>query len=95
VLALLADARVPCGKVYTAQDIAEDPHYRAREMLLTQTTRAGDRLEVPGIVPKLLATPGTVRTSAPNLGDDTDAVLHELGLRDGEIAALRERGVVA
>ncbi|WP_457334028.1 CaiB/BaiF CoA transferase family protein [Rhizobacter sp. P5_C2] len=95
VLTTLADARVPCGKVYTAQDIAEDPHYRAREMLLSQTTRAGDTLEVPGIVPKLMSTPGSVRSSAPNLGDDTDAVLHELGLRDGEIAALRERGVVA
>jgi formyl-CoA transferase len=95
VLALLGDARVPCGKVYTAQDIAEDPHYRARDMLLSQTTRAGDTLEVPGIVPKLLSTPGSVRTSAPGLGDDTDAVLQELGLRDGEIAALRERGVVA
>jgi len=95
VLATLADARVPCGKVYTAQDIAEDPHYRARDMLLAQTTRAGDTLAVPGIVPKLMSTPGSVRTSAPNLGDDTDAVLHELGLRDGEIAALRERGVVA
>jgi formyl-CoA transferase len=95
VLALLGDARVPCGKVYTAQDIAEDPHYRARDMLLAQTTRAGDTLEVPGIVPKLLSTPGSVRTSAPGLGDDTDAVLQELGLRDGDIAALRERGVVA
>jgi formyl-CoA transferase len=95
VLALLGDARVPCGKVYTAQDIAEDPHYRARDMLLSQTTRAGDTLEVPGIVPKLLSTPGSVRTSAPGLGDDTDAVLQELGLRDGDIAALRERGVVA
>ena len=95
VLAVLGEARVPCGKVYTAQDIAEDPHYRAREMLLSQTTRAGDTLEVPGIVPKLMSTPGSVRTSAPDLGDDTDAVLHELGLRDGEIAALRERGVVA
>lgn len=95
VLAVLREARVPCGKVYTAQDIAEDPHYRARDMLLAQTTRAGDTLEVPGIVPKLMSTPGSVRSSAPGLGDDTDAVLHELGLRDGEIAALRERGVVA
>ena len=95
VLAVLGEARVPCGKVYTVQDIAEDPHYRARDMLLAQTTRAGDTLEVPGIVPKLMSTPGSVRSSAPGLGDDTDAVLHELGLRDGEIAALRERGVVA
>ena len=74
-----ATARVPAGKVYTAKDIAEDPHYRARDMILRQTTRDGHELDVPGVVPKLLGTPGTVRSSAPRLGDDTDAVLRELG----------------
>ena len=95
VLAVLADAKVPSGRVYTAKDIAEDPHYRARDMLLTQRTRDGDDIEVPGIVPKLLGTPGRVRSSAPHLGDDTDAVLREIGLADAAIAALRERKVVA
>lgn len=42
---------MPAGKVYTAKDIAEDPHYRARDMLLTQETRDGYSVEVPGIVP--------------------------------------------
>ncbi|GAA0427248.1 CaiB/BaiF CoA transferase family protein [Massilia aurea] len=95
VLDLLGGARVPAGKVYTAKDIAEDPHYRARDMILAQSTRDGYDLEVPGVVPKLLGTPGTVRTSAPGLGDDTDGVLRELGLSEPDIAALRDKGVVA
>jgi formyl-CoA transferase len=95
VLAVLGEARVPAGKVYTARDIAEDPHYRARDMLLTQTTRDGDEIEVPGVVPKLMGTPGSVRSAAPRLGEDTDAVLREIGLSEEQIAALRERKVVA
>ena len=94
VLDALAAARVPAGKVYTAKDIAEDPHYRARDMLLSQTTRDGYTVEVPGIVPKLSATPGTIRSSAPHLGDDTDAVLAEAGLSHEQIALLRSKGVI-
>ena len=95
VLKVLGEAKVPAGRVYTAKDIAEDPHYRARDMILKQVTRDGHEIEVPGIVPKLSATPGSVRSSAPRLGDDTDAVLAELGLSAEAIAALRARNVVA
>ena len=95
VLALLGEAKVPAGRVYTAKDIVEDPHFRAREMILKQTTRDGYDVDVPGIVPKLLGTPGTVRSSAPKLGDDTDGVLGELGFSSQDIAALRGRKVVA
>ena len=94
VMDALATARVPAGKVYTAKDIAEDPHYRARDMILQQRTRDGDTVEVPGIVPKLSATPGTVRSNAPHVGDDTDAVLREMGLSAEQIATLRGRGIV-
>ena len=95
VLAVLGEARVPAGRVYTAKDIAEDPHYRARDMILTQHTRDGHTMEVPGVVPKLMGTPGSVRSSAPRLGDDTDAVLREVGWTDQDIRALRDKGVVA
>ncbi|CAJ0691761.1 Succinyl-CoA--L-malate CoA-transferase beta subunit [Ralstonia edaphis] len=94
-LHLLAEARVPAGKVYTAKDIVEDPHYRARDMILSQRTREGDTLEVPGVVPKLEGTPGTVRTAAPRLGEDTTAVLRELGIADDQIDVLRNKGVIA
>jgi formyl-CoA transferase len=95
VLDILGRAKVPAGKVYTARDIAEDPHYRARDMILTQETRDGYEIEVPGVVPKLMGTPGSVRSAAPRLGEDTDGVLRELGLTDSQIAALREMKVVA
>jgi len=95
VLAVLGEARVPAGKVYTAKDIHQDPHYRARDMILRQATRDGYEVDVPGVVPKLLGTPGTVRSAAPRLGDDTDAVLRELGFSTQDIAALRGRKVVA
>jgi formyl-CoA transferase len=95
VLQSLADAKVPAGRVYTAKDIVEDPHYRARDMILRQTTRDGHELDVPGIVPKLLGTPGSVRRSAPRLGEDSESVLHELGYSSSDIAALRGRKVVS
>ena len=94
VMDALAAARVPAGKIYTARDIAEDPHYRARDMILRQATRDGDTVEVPGIVPKLSATPGTVRASAPHVGDDTDSVLREMGLSSEQIAALRDKEII-
>ena len=95
VLAQLAEAKVPAGRVYTARDIVNDPHYQAREMILKQTTRDGHEVQVPGIVPKLLGTPGRVRSSAPRLGDDTDAVLAELGLSAAQIGQLRDNKVVS
>ena len=75
VLELLAQAKVPAGRVYTARDIVNDPHFQARDMIVKQTTRDGHEMDVPGIVPKLMGTPGRIRSSAPRLGDDTDAVL--------------------
>ena len=94
-LHLLAAAQVPSGRVYTARDIAEDPHYQARDMLLTQHTRDGHDITVPGIVPKLSETPGSIRSSAPRLGEDTDSVLAGLGLSEAQIQSLRDQKVIA
>jgi formyl-CoA transferase len=95
VLRLLGEANVPAGRVYTAKDIHEDPHYRARDMILRQKTRDGHELDVPGIVPKLSLTPGSVRSAAPRLGEDTDAVLREAGLTPEQISLLRSKGAIA
>ena len=56
-------------------DIVADPHYQARDMILPTALPGGTAVKMPGIVPKLSATPGTVRASAPHVGDDTDSVL--------------------
>jgi formyl-CoA transferase len=95
VLELLGLARVPAGRVYTAKDIVEDPHYRARDMILTQKTKDGYEIDVPGVVPKLLGTPGQLRFAAPRLGEDTDSVLRDLGLSEETIESLKSRKVVA
>jgi formyl-CoA transferase len=75
VLEALHAAAVPAGRIYTAKDIAEDPHYRARGMIQRITTADGLDLDVPGIVPKLTLTPGAIVRRAPTLGEHNDAVL--------------------
>ena len=75
-------------------DIAADPHYAARGMLQQVRLDDGDLLTVPGIVPKLSRTPGTHRRNAPGIGQDTEAVMRELGLTDEQIAGLKDRGVI-
>ena len=93
-LAALDSVSVPAGRIYSVADIAADPHYRAREMLLDVQLDDGSSLTLPGIVPKLSATPGSHRRNAPTLGQDTGEVLREIGLTEAQIAALRERGIV-
>lgn len=94
VLAALDGASVPAGRIYSVADIAADPHYHARGMLEQVHLDDGSTLTVPGIVPKLSDTPGRHRRNAPTLGQDSTAVLRDIGLTDAQIAALRERGIV-
>jgi formyl-CoA transferase len=95
VLAALEAAAVSAGRIYTVADIAADPHYRARGMLDSVRLPDGAEIAVPGIVPKLSRTPGVHRRNAPALGQDTDAVLREIGLSEAQVAELRARGIVA
>jgi formyl-CoA transferase len=75
VVAALQAVSVPVGRIYTVADIATDPHYRARRMIERITTATGLALDVPGVVPKLSATPGALRRLAPTLGQHTAEVL--------------------
>lgn len=75
VVDTLQAARVPVGRIYTARDIAEDPHYRARGMIERIVTASGLALDVPGVVPKLSATPGAIRSLAPSLGEHNAELL--------------------
>jgi formyl-CoA transferase len=94
-LQVLDTAKVPGGKIYTVADIAADPHYLARGMIEQVTMSDGSLLSVPGLVPKLSRTPGAHRRNAPALGQDTDAVLSELGVSAEQIKAMRDRGILA
>ena len=94
VLAVLDKAAVPAGRIYTVEDIAADPHYLARGMLAKVSMSDGSILTVPGMVPKLSRTPGQHRRNAPSLGQDTDAVLLDLGITEDQISEMKKRGIV-
>ncbi len=79
VIAALEAANVPVGRIYTIADIARDPQYLARGMIVQSADAEGRPLKVPGIVPKLVDTPGRLRTPAPKLGQHTDEVLGATG----------------
>jgi len=91
----LTAASVPSGRIYSAKDIAEDPHYRARGVI--QKVRSADGLEVdvPGIIPRLSGNPGAIHARGPTLGEHTDAVLGQAGLTAEDITALKAKGIVA
>lgn len=93
VLKVLRDADVPSGRIYTAADIATDAQYAARNMIERHHLSDGTPLDLPGIVPKLSATPGRTRWIGPRLGEHTDEVLASLGLSAADIAALHSQGV--
>lgn len=94
VLERLNDGQIPAGKIYDVADIAADPHYQARGMILDGTLPDGTPVQVPGIVPKLSETPGEVRSPAPALGQDTDQVLAGLGIGEAQRQDWRARGII-
>lgn len=94
VLAEMTEAGVPVGKSYDAADIAADPHYQARDMILETTLPDGSPVKVPGIVPKLSHTPGQVDRLAPKLGEHTDEVLQALGIDADTRTDWRKRGIL-
>ena len=94
ILSALQSIAVPAGRIYTAKDIAEDPHYRARGVIQTVESAGGLKVEMPGVVPKLSNNPGAIRYRAPTLGEHTDIILQSLGLSAEQIKALKEAGIL-
>ena len=94
VLTAMDDAEVPASKIYTIADIAADPHYAARAMIRQIALADGSTLNVPGVVPKLSATPGGFEGGGPALGEHTDEVLRSLGYDESALATLRARNIV-
>ena len=94
VLTAMNAAGVPAGKSYDAADIANDPHYQARDMILNATLADGSVVKVPGIVPKLSKTPGQITRAAPALGQHTTEILEGLGISVAQQADWKIRGVI-
>ena len=86
---------VVCAPVYTAEDVYKDPYFRERELLVETEDEVHGSVTVPGVVPKLSRTPGSIRQAARwTVGADTDAVLEELGVSDEERKRLADDGII-
>lgn len=95
LLALLEEKGIPCGRVFRAPDMLEDPQYKAREAIVETDHPVFGRIKMQNAFPKLSETPGRVRWPGPGLGEHTAQVLGELGLDAARIAELKDKGVVA
>ncbi|MGE8502796.1 MAG: CaiB/BaiF CoA transferase family protein [Pseudomonas sp.] len=91
---LLRQAEVPASRIYSAEDMFNDPQYLAREMFLSAKLPDGKAFKMPGIVPKLSETPGSVDWVGPELGEHNEEVLGRLGYSTEQIAALRADGAL-
>jgi crotonobetainyl-CoA:carnitine CoA-transferase CaiB-like acyl-CoA transferase len=80
--------------VYDIAQIFEDPHYAARGAIVTVDDPDLGPTRVADVFPRLLGTPGAVRSLGPRPGADTQAVLAELGLDEARIRELAEEGAV-
>ncbi len=86
---------VPATKVYSTSDIVGDPHFTARQQVITVDGLDHGPLLQPGVVPILTGTPGEVRGRAPMLGEHNDEVYRGiLGVEATELAALAAGGII-
>jgi len=95
LLRICEQAQVPCGPIYSIDEIFEDPQYAARgNILKMQDDRVGE-LPIPNLVPRLSDTPGSVNWLGPRLGEHNDEVFKGLlGLTDEDLSRLSSEGVI-
>ncbi len=94
VLSQLNQAEVPASRIYSVEDMFKDPQFLARDMIQSALLPDGKAFKVPGIMPKLSATPGGTEWLGPALGEHNQAILNRLGYTDSEIEQLKSTGVL-
>jgi formyl-CoA transferase len=94
MLETLNGAEVPASRIFSAEDMFSDPQFLAREMFLSAKLPDGKTFKMPGIVPKLSATPGGVDAIGPALGEHNQHVLSALGYSQEQISALHRDGAI-
>jgi len=92
---ILVRAEVPAAPVYSIADVVADPQYQARDMILRLMgpQRIGELL-VPGVVPKFVDAPSSVRWLGRTAGADTATVLREIGLEEAELERLARDSII-
>lgn len=92
---VLEEAGVPCAPIYTAADMLHDPHFRAREMVIDVEDPEIGSMPMPGVMPKLLGTPGRVKWTGPGMGEHNDEVYKSIvGLSEEEYEQYRAKRII-
>jgi len=93
-LALLDEARIPAGPIYSVADMMVNEHFKARG-LFEEVDVNGKKLKIPAMVPKLSETPGRTDWAGPEVGAFNQEIYGDLlGLSPVEIADLEKQGIV-
>ena len=93
-LELLATRDVWCAPVNRFEDLLDDPQVQHNELFTTVERPNGEPMRVVGMPVRFSATPGTVTSGPPAVGQHTDEVLASIGFDDEEIRSMREDGAV-
>jgi formyl-CoA transferase len=94
VLDAMDEFGVPAGLIYRAPDMLADPHFQAREAIVTVPHPDFGELRMQNVAPKLSETPGAVRSPSPSLGQHNDVFLDLLGLAAARYEDLKARKVI-
>jgi formyl-CoA transferase len=95
LLDLMSNGGVPAGRIYRAKDMFADPHFAARDAIVTvQHPVLGD-FPMQNVFPKLSETPGKVRSVGPELGQHNEEIYTRLlGIDEDTVSSLRSAGVI-
>lgn len=92
---LLLEAHIPASRIFDIEDIFEDPHYEARNMIIEREDRELGPVAMANVVPRLSRTPGHVCWAGRDIGEDTATVLaEELGLTAEDLESLAANDVI-
>ena len=93
-MAQLEGADAIAGPLYDIRDIVKDPHYLAREDIVEVTDDDLGTVRMHGVIPKFSRTPGAIRRSGGDRGNDNNSFFGDLGMDSSELQALRREGVI-
>jgi crotonobetainyl-CoA:carnitine CoA-transferase CaiB-like acyl-CoA transferase len=93
---LMIKHSIPAGKIYRAPEMLADPHFAARDAIISVDTPRWGKVKMQNAFPKLSDTPSSVRSPAPTeIGEDNDAIYRDLlGLSVDELDALKASGAI-
>jgi crotonobetainyl-CoA:carnitine CoA-transferase CaiB-like acyl-CoA transferase len=87
-------AEVTIGPIYDTSQLVEDPHIIARELIADYPDADMGKVPMHGVVPRLLGTPGSIRSAAPGLGEHNKQLLAELGVTGAAFQSLVDAGIL-